>query len=97
MADGIFDTHLTANLPRNLAVKKFLNRLRIDRIMIASLWPRFWPILYTILFSFRVHRILQKVTTSFSDRSSGDMREQGGGTPRCILHALLTRHSTKIT
>jgi len=30
--------------------KKILNRLRIDRIMIASLWPRFWPILYTIFF-----------------------------------------------
>jgi len=38
---GIFDICLTANLPRNLAVKKILNRLRIDRIMVMSLWPRF--------------------------------------------------------
>ena len=39
---GIFGIHLTANLPRNLQVKKnFLNRLRIDRIMVMSLWPRF--------------------------------------------------------
>ena len=31
---------LTANLPRNLPVKKnFLNRLRFDRIMVMSLWP----------------------------------------------------------
>ena len=37
----IFDIPLTANLPRNLLVKKFLNRLRIDRIMVTSLWPRF--------------------------------------------------------
>ena len=32
--------HLTANLPRNLAVKKFANRLRFDTIMVMSLWPR---------------------------------------------------------
>jgi len=38
---GIFDIHLTANFPRNLPVKKFLNRLRIDRIMVMSLWPHF--------------------------------------------------------
>ena len=39
---GIFGIHLTTNLPRNLQVKKnFLNRLRIDRIMVMSLWPRF--------------------------------------------------------
>jgi len=35
---GIFNIHLTANLPRNLPVKNFLNRLTIDRIMIMSLW-----------------------------------------------------------
>jgi len=42
---GISDIRLTANLPRNLPVKKILNRLRIDRIMVMSLWPRFWPAL----------------------------------------------------
>jgi len=37
---GIFDINSTANLPRNRAVKKnFLNRLRIDRIMVMTeLW-----------------------------------------------------------
>ena len=39
---GIFDIHLTANLPRNLPVKKFCNRLRFDRVMVVSLWPRFF-------------------------------------------------------
>jgi len=38
---GIFNIHLTANLPRNLPVI-FLNRLRFDRIMVMSLWPRFF-------------------------------------------------------
>jgi len=36
----IFDIHLSADLQRNLPVKNFLNRLRIDRIMVMSLWPR---------------------------------------------------------
>jgi len=35
------NAHLTANLPRNLPVKTVLNRLRFDRIMAMSLWPRF--------------------------------------------------------
>jgi len=39
---GIFNMHLTANLPRNLSVKNFVNRLRFDRIMVVSLWPRFF-------------------------------------------------------
>jgi len=38
---GIFNIHLTANLPRNLPIF-FLNRLRFDRIMVMSLWPRFF-------------------------------------------------------
>jgi len=37
----MFNIHLTANLLRNLPVKKFVNRLRLDRIMVMSLWPRF--------------------------------------------------------
>ena len=40
--------HLTANLPGNLPVKKFVNRLRFDRIMVMSLWPVFWPTLYMV-------------------------------------------------
>jgi len=38
---GIFNMLLTANLPRNLPVKKIVNRLRFDRIMVMSQWPRF--------------------------------------------------------
>ena len=39
---GMFIIHLTANFLRNLSVrKKFVNRLRFDRIMVMSLWPRF--------------------------------------------------------
>ena len=38
---GIFNTQLTANLPRNLPGKKLLNRIKFDRIMVTSLWPRF--------------------------------------------------------
>ena len=37
----IFHIHLTANLLRNLPVKIVLNWLRIDRIMVMSLWPVF--------------------------------------------------------
>jgi len=33
--------HLTANLPENLAVKNYINRLKFDRIMVMSLYPRF--------------------------------------------------------
>jgi len=40
--DGIFDIHLTANLPRNLPVKVVFNRLRFDRSMVTSLWPSFF-------------------------------------------------------
>ena len=39
---GIFDIRLTANLPRNLPVKKLLNRLRIGRIIVITRWPRFY-------------------------------------------------------
>ena len=40
--DGIFNIHLTANLPRNLPVKVVFNRLRFDRSMVTSLWPSFF-------------------------------------------------------
>ena len=35
---GMFNIHLTTNLPRNLPVKKFVNRLRFDRIMVESVY-----------------------------------------------------------
>jgi len=33
---GMFNVHLTANLLRNLPVKKIVNRLRFDRIIVMS-------------------------------------------------------------
>ena len=39
--DGTYNIYLTADLPSNLPVI-FLNRLRFDRIMVMSLWPRFF-------------------------------------------------------
>jgi len=36
------DNQVLANLPRNLLVNFFLNRLRFDRMMVMSLWPRFF-------------------------------------------------------
>jgi len=53
----IFNIHLTANLPKNLPVKKIVNRLRLDRIMVMRLWPavlahhvhvRFFSVLVTL-------------------------------------------------
>jgi len=40
--DGIFNIHLTANLPKKFPVKKYFNRLRFDSIMVMSLWPHFF-------------------------------------------------------
>ena len=44
----MFNIHLTANLLRNLSVKNF------DRIMVMSMWPRFWSTLYIYIF-FKLH------------------------------------------
>ena len=46
---GIFSIRLTIQFPRNLSVKKMLNRFRFDRFDAMSLWPHFfgppcWPI-----------------------------------------------------
>ena len=38
----IVNVHLTANLPLNLPLKFFWNRLRFDRSMVMSLWPAFF-------------------------------------------------------
>jgi len=46
---GIVGFLISAELqiyPKNFPVKKFLNRLIFDRIMVMSLWPGFWPTLY---------------------------------------------------
>jgi len=44
---GTFNIHLTANLSSNLPVKKLFKSVKIYRIMVTSLWPRFfWPTLY---------------------------------------------------
>ena len=37
----MFNIHLAANLLRNLSVKKNVNRLKFDRIVVKSLWLRF--------------------------------------------------------
>jgi len=37
----IFNIHLTATLPGNLPGRKFVNRLRFDRLVVMRLWPRF--------------------------------------------------------
>jgi len=39
---GVFNNDFTANLPRNLPVKRFENRLKFDRIMATSFWPHFF-------------------------------------------------------
>ena len=39
---GSFNIRLTTNSPRNFPVKTFLNRFRLDRIMVISLWPHFF-------------------------------------------------------
>ena len=39
---GIAYNPFTANLPGNLTVKRFLNRLRFDRIMVIRLCPHFF-------------------------------------------------------
>jgi len=40
---GFLINHFTANLPKNLPVKKKLeNRLRFGRIMAVSFWPHFF-------------------------------------------------------
>jgi len=46
---GIFNVHLTANLQWNLPMKKKLNLVRIDRIMVMSQCAVFWPTLYIYL------------------------------------------------
>jgi len=38
---GIFNVYLTANLLRNRPAK-IVNRSGFDRIMVTSLWSRFW-------------------------------------------------------
>jgi len=56
--DGILNIHLTANLLRNLPVKKkFANRLRFDRIIFMSLWGRVFgpPCTYPCLNSAPAH------------------------------------------
>ena len=56
---GIFHIRSTANLPRNLPVKKMLNWLRFDGIMVMSLWPRFFgpPCTFKNTRSYRTHTV----------------------------------------
>jgi len=38
----------------------FLNRFRFDRIMVVSLWPHFWPALYTMHAQCGLSRVLDE-------------------------------------
>jgi len=38
----MFNIHLITNLPRNLPLRNFWNRLRFNRVMVMSLWPTFF-------------------------------------------------------
>ena len=44
----ISNNHFTANLPRDLLVKKFEDRLRFDRIIAMRLWSHFCSTLYSL-------------------------------------------------
>jgi len=48
----MFNIHLTANLLGNLPVKKIVNRLKFDRIMVISLAPFFGPRCMFIILDF---------------------------------------------
>ena len=49
-----FINQFSANLPRNLSVEKYVNRLRFDRIMDMRLWPHFLAhTVYTCNVSYR--------------------------------------------
>jgi len=66
---------LTANLLKNLPVKKIVNRLRFDRIVVMSLWPRFWPTLYAarkfiIMLQISILYLLSDITVHFLSFSS---------------------------
>jgi len=70
---GIFNIRFTANLPWNLSVKKIVNRLRFDRIMVMSLWPRFWPTLYV-----QIRHVLQNPHTPHRSATRLTTILQGG-------------------
>jgi len=40
-SDGMYNDHFTVNLPTDLSMKKIVNRSKVDRIMVVSLWPHF--------------------------------------------------------
>ena len=69
--DGICSIHLTANLPKNLPVKKIVNPLRLDRIMVMSLWPRFLAYIvypnYFILCAVQFHERLNEILSLLPD------------------------------
>jgi len=71
---GILNIRFTANLPWNLSVKKIVNRLRFDRIMVMSLWPRFWPTLYV-----QIRHVLQNPHTPHRSATRLTSTLQGGG------------------
>jgi len=70
---GMFNIHLTTNSLRNLPVKNFVNRLRFDKIMVMSLWPRFLAHpLFLIYFCIYFYDFLQ---TSYLNIYQTDLRQ----------------------
>ena len=66
---GFFNKLFTANLSRNLPVKKMGTRLRFDRIMATSLWLHFfWHILYS---SLQLASPLRELTCKMGSHSLG--------------------------
>jgi len=48
----IFDIRFNCKFTKESSSEKnVLNRLRIDRIMVISMWPDFWPTLYTTYYT----------------------------------------------
>jgi len=80
---GIFSRHLTANLPGNLPVQTYLNRLRFDRIMVMSLWRCFWPTLYVLI---------STLTSRGSEMSASNISHEA---PDTAAHAALKWNKNK--
>ena len=71
MCGRIFNIHLTTNLPRNLPVNFFLNRLRFDRIVTTSLWRRGPTFLAYPAYSIVVRRLRKQQAQENLARSRG--------------------------
>ena len=87
---GMFNIHLTTNIPRNLPVKKCVNRLGFDRFMVMSLWPRFWPTLYMKVTSGQRQRL--GCTASMFSRRWCTVLKSGQSLSLLLGHLTLLTH-----